>query len=278
MDLVIDASATRTIGANPQFDHSPAPALLGEGHLRDDEEKNMNDASSAEFTLINWIRQPRAISGPGPGPSWASATIAPFSCANPDTTSWSRPTCRWISRRHFRLDDDGPHAVGTALGVNLSDIAAIGRCSPRGRGGCRLPASRMPRTGAQGLHRRNSELAERFDVDLVGGDTNAWTVPRFINVTLLGETTQGWSSATFRGPAGRCDPGHRTAGRQLLRRPAPPPPAADRRSPRIAPRRPLHALIDISDGLSSTWPTSSPKRWARRRPRRRGHPDPCRCP
>ena len=33
-------------------------------------------------------------------------------------------------------------------------------------------------------------MAERFDVALVGGDTNAWDGPLVIAVTLLGETTE----------------------------------------------------------------------------------------
>ena len=32
-------------------------------------------------------------------------------------------------------------------------------------------------------------MADRFDVELVGGDTNAWDGPLVISVTLLGEAT-----------------------------------------------------------------------------------------
>ena len=39
-------------------------------------------------------------------------------------------------------------------------------------------------------------LAERFGVDLVGGDTNAWDGPLVVSVTLLGEAT-----GAGRGPA-----------------------------------------------------------------------------
>ena len=42
---------------------------------------------------------------------------------------------------------------------------------------------------AQGLQRGMSPLAERFGVELIGGDTNAWDGPLVISVTLLGETT-----------------------------------------------------------------------------------------
>ena len=95
------------------------------------------------------------------------------------------------------------------------------------------------------------ELAERFGVDLVGGDTNAWDGPLVISVTLLGEATargavrragaRPGDAILVTGPLG----GSLLAGRHL------------RPEPRIAEAlalhqaAPLHAMIDISDGLSS---------------------------
>jgi thiamine-monophosphate kinase len=97
-------------------------------------------------------------------------------------------------------------------------------------------------------------LAERFGVDLVGGDTNAWDGPLVISVTLLGEATELGAIRRagampgdvifVTGPLG----GSLAAGRHL--RPA----------PRIAEALALnqgatiHAMIDISDGLSSDLP------------------------
>jgi thiamine-monophosphate kinase len=42
---------------------------------------------------------------------------------------------------------------------------------------------------AQGLHAGMHILTQRFGVDLVGGDTNAWDGPLVISLTLLGEAT-----------------------------------------------------------------------------------------
>ncbi len=94
-------------------------------------------------------------------------------------------------------------------------------------------------------------LVERFGVDLVGGDTNAWDGPLVISVTLIGEATERGAvrragampgDAIFvTGPLG----GSLAAGRHL------------RPEPRIAEALALnqsttiHAMIDISDGLTS---------------------------
>ena len=153
--------------------------------------------------------------------------------------------------RHFRLAEDGPQAVGyKAMGVNLSDIAAMAgfRGPPSSR-------SRLPRAEAtavaQGVYLGMRELAERFGVDLVGGDTNAWDGPLVISVTVLGEATargavrrsgaRPGDAILVTGPLG----GSLFAGRHL------------RPEPRVAEAlavhqiAPIHALIDISDGLSS---------------------------
>ena len=134
--------------------------------------------------------------------------------------------------------------------MNLSDIAAMAGV-PRAA----VVAVALPRADAvavaQGLHAGMRELAERFGVDLVGGDTNAWDGPLVISVTVLGEATargavrragaRPGDVILVTGPLG----GSLFAGRHL------------RPEPRIAEALalheavPIHALIDISDGLSS---------------------------
>ena len=42
---------------------------------------------------------------------------------------------------------------------------------------------------AQGLHKGLKRMADRFDVALVGGDTNAWDGPLVVCVTLMGDTS-----------------------------------------------------------------------------------------
>ena len=153
--------------------------------------------------------------------------------------------------RHFRLDRDGAEAVGyKAMGVNLSDIAAMAGV-PRAA----VVSVALPREGgltiAQGLFAGLARMAERFEVDLIGGDTNAWDGPLVINVTLLGETTSRGAVRRsgarpgdvilVTGPLG----GSLFRGRHL--RPEPRSPEAIA----LHAAAPLQAMIDISDGLSS---------------------------
>jgi thiamine-monophosphate kinase len=206
-------------------------------------------APSTEFTLIDWIRQ-----GERPrGSPWTRLGIGD-DCAILRTAPSSDllvTTDMLMDGRHFQLAEDGPHAAGyKALGVNLSDIAAMAGV-PRAA----LVAVALPRASAvsiaQGLYAGMRELAERFDVDLVGGDTNAWDGPLVVSVTLLGEATargavrragaRPGDAILVTGPLG----GSLFAGRHLR----PLPRIAEALALNLA--APLHALIDISDGLSS---------------------------
>jgi thiamine-monophosphate kinase len=202
-----------------------------------------------EFGLIDWIRHDPHLR---PGP-WTKLGIGD-DCAILNVGAPSNlllTTDMLMDGRHFRLDQDGPDAVGyKAMGVNLSDIAAMAGI-PR----VAVVAVALPRTGAvrlaQGLHAGMTRMAARFDVDLVGGDTNAWDGPLVICITVLGEATkrgavrragaQPGDAILITGPLG----GSLAAGRHL------------RPEPRVAEAlalheaAPIHAMIDISDGLSS---------------------------
>jgi thiamine-monophosphate kinase len=204
---------------------------------------------NSEFELIDWIRQ-RSRARAQPGTKLGIGD----DCAILDVSSRTKlliTTDMLMDGRHFRLDLHGPEAVGhKALGVNLSDIAAMAGV-PRAV----VVAVALPRGGAievaQGIHRGMMALAERFDVDLVGGDTNAWDGPLVVAVTLIGEATE--RGAVCRSGAKPGDAilvtgalgGSLHSGRHL------------RVEPRVAEAlalhaaAPLHALIDISDGLSS---------------------------
>jgi thiamine-monophosphate kinase len=206
--------------------------------------------SRSEFALIDWIRRREQSRNASP---WTQLGIGD-DCAILDTGGRGKvlaTTDMLMDGRHFRLDHDGPQAVGyKALAVNLSDIAAMAGIPRAAAVSVALPQE-DPMAVAQGLHAGMRVLADQFGVDLVGGDTNAWDGPLVICVTLLGEATE--RGAVLRagarpgdvifvtGPLG----GSQFAGRHL--RPA----------PRIAEAlalhqaADLHAMIDISDGLSS---------------------------
>jgi thiamine-monophosphate kinase len=136
------------------------------------------------------------------------------------------------------------------LVLYLSDIAAMAGLPRAAVVAVALPRGDALRV-AQGLHAGMRELTARFGVDLVGGDTNAWDGPLVIAVTLLGQATargavrragaRPGDAILVTGPLG----GSLAAGRHL------------RPQPRIAEAialhesAPIHAMIDLSDGLSS---------------------------
>lgn len=201
--------------------------------------------ASGEFGLIDWIRRhtPAPTRGVGIGDDCA---VVEFDGAATLVT-----VDMLMDGRHFRLAEDGPEAVGRkAMSVNLSDVAAMAGV-PR----YAVVAVALPRGSAaevaRGLHEGLREMADRFGVALVGGDTNAWDGPLVVSVTLMGV-------ATARGPRRRSAArvgdaifvtgplgGSLFRGRHL------------RPEPRVAEALALdeagavRAMIDLSDGLSS---------------------------
>jgi thiamine-monophosphate kinase len=149
----------------------------------------------------------------------------------------------------FDLRTADPRRVGRkALAVNLSDLAAMAA-----RPMAALIAVALPRAGAARLARELYEgllpLAEKYGVAIAGGDTNTWNGPLVISITLLGTPLPA-------GPLTRSGarPGDQilvtgSLGGSLLGKHFDFEPrvqeALDLRA-----RYPLHAGIDISDGLS----------------------------
>jgi len=92
-----------------------------------------------------------------------------------------------VAGRHFLADAD-PYLLGhKALAVNLSDMAAMGATPRWATLSLALPAADEAwlRAFSQGFY----ALAERFHVDLVGGDTTRG--PLNLCVTILGEVPAG---------------------------------------------------------------------------------------
>jgi thiamine-monophosphate kinase len=202
-----------------------------------------------EFALIDWIRRQQH----GPGRRGTVLGIGD-DCAILDVTPGTRilvTTDMLMDGRHFQLERDGAEAVGNkSMGVNISDIAAMAGI-PRAA----VVAVALPRHDAvsiaQGLHSGLKRMAERFDVDLIGGDTNAWDGPLVVSVTVLGETSprgavlrsgaRPGDAVLVTGPLG----GSLFRGRHL--RPEP----RVNEALALHAAAPLHAMIDLSDGLSS---------------------------
>ena len=202
-----------------------------------------------EFGLIDWIRRQqsgRPHQGTVRGIGDDSAIL--------DVSAGSRllvTTDMLMDGSHFRLASDGAEAVGyKAMGVNLSDIAAMAGLPRAAVVSVALPRANAVLIG-QGLSAGLKRMADRFEVDLIGGDTNAWDGPLVVNVALLGETSplgavrrsgaRPGDVIVVTGPLG----GSLCRGRHLR----PEPRIKEALAICVAER--LNAMIDISDGLSS---------------------------
>src|SRR5260370_30245449 len=150
----------------------------------------------------------------------------------------------------FVLAEAGPRRVGRkAMAVNLSDIAAMA-----GQPVAAVVSVGLPRRQglalAQELHAGLCEMADAFEVALVGGDTNSWDGPLVISVTLLG-------TPTGRGPVTRSGArpgdwllttgplGGSILGKHLDFTPR------VREACLLHDLADLHAMIDVSDGLAA---------------------------
>jgi thiamine-monophosphate kinase len=202
-----------------------------------------------EFELIDWIRRV----GPAEPPDGVILGIGD-DCAIVDLSSEGFAlvtTDMLMDGRHFRLADDGAEAVGyKAMGVNISDVAAMAGVPRFAVVAVALPRAIAVET-AQGLHKGLKRMADRFEVALVGGDTNAWDGPLVVSVTLLGDTSPFGAAPRsgakpgdvvfVTGPLG----GSLFRGRHL--RPEP----RVKEALILAEAASPSAMIDLSDGLSS---------------------------
>jgi thiamine-monophosphate kinase len=160
-----------------------------------------------------------------------------------------------VEGRHFLADAD-PRALGhKALAVNLSDLAAMG-ATPRWA----TLALALPQAEAAWLAEFSAgffALAERFGVDLIGGDTTRGAL-RTICITAIGEVPPGMAL-----PRNGARPGDDIwvsgeLGGASLGLVHPEIPAAAERLDAPEPRVELgerlrglaHAAIDVSDGLA----------------------------
>ena len=155
-----------------------------------------------------------------------------------------------IEGRHFRRRDASLYEIGRkALAVNLSDIAAMGGVPTQAVIAVGLPKSLSGRSFEE-LYDGIRDLANKFRVDLVGGDTNH-SEKLIVSVALLGEVEKG--KALLRSGARVGDAvlvsgelGGSYASKKHLNF-----------IPRLREARHLakyfhvHAMMDLSDGLAS---------------------------
>jgi thiamine-monophosphate kinase len=200
----------------------------------------------SEFAYIDWLRRqtpadPRVLIGPGD--DTAVLRLRPDTPCLVTTDMLLEGSC-------FLLAKAGPRRVGRkAMAVNLSDIAAMA-----GRPVAAFVSVGLPRSGGRALgeelYRGLREVADAFDTALAGGDTNSWDGPLAIAVTLVGEATE-------RGPVPRSGArpgdwllvtgplGGSILGKHLDFTPR------VREALRLHTEAPLHAMLDVSDGLAA---------------------------
>jgi thiamine-monophosphate kinase len=133
----------------------------------------------SEWDLIRWLRRRCRGDGLRVGIGDDAAVLGPDQ-ARCDLIT----TDLLLEGIHFSPGED-PRRVGRkAMACNLSDIAAMGG-TPRVAVvslGLRRGGGERARELMEGL----LEMAERFGVELAGGDTTAWDHPTAVSVTLLG--------------------------------------------------------------------------------------------
>lgn len=199
----------------------------------------------SEFAFIDWVRKQTAV-GPrvlvGPGDDTAVLDWPGGQCLV-TTDMLLEGSC-------FRLAEAGPYRVGRkAMAVNLSDIAAMA-----GRPTAAVVSVGLPRHGGRSmgeeLYRGMREMADAFQTAIVGGDTNTWDGPLVISVTVIGEVAG-------RGPVLRrgAKPGDWVMvtgllGGSILGKHLDFMPRV-REAIELNALVPIHAMIDVSDGLAA---------------------------
>jgi thiamine-monophosphate kinase len=200
----------------------------------------------SEFQFIDWIRRhtpadPRVLVGPGD-----DTAMLRWSGDRPCLVT----TDMLLEGSCFNLAEAGARRVGRkAMAVNLSDIAAMA-----GKPVAAVVSVGLPREGGRALGEElylgMREIADAFGTSIIGGDTNSWKGPLVVSVTLLGEPTG-------RGPVtrGGALPGDwllvtGALGGSILGKHLDFTPRV-REAIDLHAAAPLHAMIDISDGLAA---------------------------
>ncbi len=205
---------------------------------------------TGEFDFIRWIRSvtPAALGVPvGPGDDCAviDSPASPLLVTTDVLTEGV----------DFHLAECGYRAVGRkAMAVNLSDIAAMAGTPLAAVVGVVFPPAGESGPDGDGLphalHLGLREVADAFGCPIVGGDTNSWAGGLVVTVTVLGTMKPGRKPVTRAG----AKPGDRLfvtgpCGGSILGRHLSPVPRL-READALAGVVELHAMIDISDGLS----------------------------
>ena len=198
-----------------------------------------------ELEIVRWLRDrlpasKRVTVGPGD-----DAAILDWSCGSPVLVACDTI----VEGLDFNFDTSSPEQIGhKVLAINLSDVAAMAG-TPVGA----TVSLVLPDGDPLGLCQRLIEgmlpLAQRYGVDLVGGDISIWNGPLVATVNLIG--AQGPHALWCRKGASAGDAilltgqlGGSILGHHLDFEPR------VRESLQLAAEYQIKAAIDISDGLT----------------------------
>lgn len=201
--------------------------------------------SGHEFGYIDWLRRRLPADRRVPVGIGDDAALVQFTGGRCLVT-----TDMLMEGVDFTFDSATPQQIGyKSLAVNLSDLAAMAAIPVAAVVAVALPRQHGFELG-QGIQDGLQALAAEFDLALAGGDTNTWDGPLVLSITAFGEPTGtgpvlrsgarpgDWvlATGTFGGSI---------AGRHLDFTPR------VREALVLHARCSLHAMIDVSDGLSA---------------------------
>jgi thiamine-monophosphate kinase len=224
---------------------------------------------------FGWIERLLEILGPAAqidGRIAAGDDVATVDGPAGETWAWTADTL--VEGVHFRFDWLDPEAVGhRALAASLSDLAAA-IAEPVGALVTAAGSRAVFDERLEGIYRGLRELALRSGCPVLGGDLSRSDGALHLTVTALGRCARGsppgrggarpgdevWVTGALGAPAAAIqllaeagsDPSRLAAARAhpAVRRLARPEPRLEEIE-WLAERAPLHALIDVSDGISS---------------------------
>jgi len=199
----------------------------------------------SELALINWLRKRiRLPASVEVGPGDDAAVLAPAPGSRLVVTADA-----FLEGAHFPAGTP-PERIGhKAIAASVSDIAAMG-CYPLAS----FVTLGLDRSRGEAFVRALGEsliaAAEKYRAPIAGGDITSWTAPLAISVTVVGET-RGLRPVLRSGAR----PGDRlfvtgSLGGSLLGRHLDAPPRIEE-GLFINRELAAHAMIDISDGLST---------------------------
>lgn len=157
---------------------------------------------------------------------------------------------------HFDTHTHSLRQIGRkALAVNLSDCAAMAA-----RPWCAMISVALPDDWAMDracdLFEGLAELAEQFDCRIIGGDTNSWNKPLAIDVAILARAYDGIRPVERRGarPGDALFVTGKLGGSLAAHQMSFTPRVHEARQLATLLGDDLHAMMDLSDGLSTDAP------------------------